>query len=65
MSDDVPAGSTTGEVSDAEYLRQLGVEPRFKRALGFLTGSLFAVAFQGLAASLRANHAAQRHFGLQ
>jgi len=37
----------TGEVSDSEYLRQLGVEPRFKRALGFLTGSLFAVAFQG------------------
>jgi amino acid transporter len=47
VSDDVPAGSTTGEVSDSEYLRQLGVEPRFKRALGFLTGSLFAVAFQG------------------
>ena len=47
MSDDVPAGSMTGEVSDSEYLRQLGVEPRFKRALGFLTGSLFAVAFQG------------------
>lgn len=47
MSDDVPAGSITGEVSDSEYLRQLGVEPRFKRALGFLTGSLFAVAFQG------------------
>jgi amino acid transporter len=47
VSDDVPAGSITGEVSDSEYLRQLGVEPRFKRALGFLTGSLFAVAFQG------------------
>jgi amino acid transporter len=47
VSDDFPAGSTTGQVSDSEYLRQLGVEPRFKRALGFLTGSLFAVAFQG------------------
>lgn len=35
------------ELSDSEYLRQLGVEPRFKRALGFFTGSLFAVAFQG------------------
>jgi amino acid transporter len=35
------------ELSDNEYLRQLGVEPRFKRALGFFTGSLFAVAFQG------------------
>ena len=35
------------EVSDSEYLRELGVEPRFKRALGFVTGSLFAVAFQG------------------
>jgi amino acid transporter len=35
------------ELSDSEYLRQLGVEPRFRRALGFVTGSLFAVAFQG------------------
>lgn len=35
------------ELSDSEYLRQLGVEPKFKRALGFFTGSLFAVAFQG------------------
>jgi amino acid transporter len=35
------------ELSDSEYLRQLGVEPRFKRALGFFTGALFAVAFQG------------------
>src|ERR1700722_9123323 len=36
-----------GELSDDEYLRQLGVEPKFRRALGFFTGSLFAVAFQG------------------
>src|SRR6266581_7273500 len=35
------------ELSDNEYLRQLGVEPRFKRALGFFPGSLLAVAFQG------------------
>ncbi|MGH3272873.1 MAG: APC family permease [Streptosporangiaceae bacterium] len=35
------------DVSDSDYLRQLGVEPRFRRALGFFTGSLFAVAFQG------------------
>jgi amino acid transporter len=35
------------DVSDSDYLRQLGVEPRFKRALGFFTGSLFAIAFQG------------------
>jgi amino acid transporter len=35
------------ELSDSDYLRQLGVEPRLKRALGFVTGSLFAVAFQG------------------
>jgi amino acid transporter len=41
------AGPVTGELGDAEYLRQLGVEPRFKRALGFVTGSLFAIAFQG------------------
>jgi amino acid transporter len=33
--------------TDSEYLRTLGVEPKFKRALGFVTGSLFAVAFQG------------------
>ena len=46
MTDEVAAGETA-ELSDNEYLRQLGVEPRFKRALGFLTGSLFAVAFQG------------------
>jgi amino acid transporter len=39
--------STATDVSDAEYLRQLGVEPRLKRALGFVTGSLFAIAFQG------------------
>jgi amino acid transporter len=37
----------SSELSDNEYLRQLGVEPKFKRALGFFTGSLFAVAFQG------------------
>jgi amino acid transporter len=43
-----PVSATTPtEVSDSEYLRQLGVEPRFKRALGFVTGTLFAVAFQG------------------
>ncbi len=36
-----------GELSDDEYLLQLGVEPKFKRALGFFTGALFAVAFQG------------------
>ena len=35
------------DLSDSEYLRNLGVEPKLKRALGFLTGSLFAVAFQG------------------
>lgn len=41
-----PAASSS-DVSDNEYLLQLGVQPRFKRALGFFTGSLFAVAFQG------------------
>jgi amino acid transporter len=41
------SASAAQDSSDGEYLRQLGVEPRFKRALGFLTGSLFAVAFQG------------------
>ncbi len=33
--------------SDDAYLRQLGVEPHLKRALGFVTSSLFAIAFQG------------------
>ena len=48
MTDDSPVNVTSStEVSDSEYLRQLGVEPRFKRALGFITGTLFAVAFQG------------------
>jgi amino acid transporter len=48
VTDHPPANATAAEdSSDGEYLRQLGVEPRFKRALGFLTGSLFAVAFQG------------------
>jgi amino acid transporter len=37
----------TEDISDSEYLLELGVEPRFKRALGFFTGSLFAIAFQG------------------
>src|SRR5919198_5826877 len=35
------------DVSDSEYLRSLGIEPRLRRALGFVTGSLFAIAFQG------------------
>ncbi len=39
--------ATAADREDTEYLRQLGVEPRFKRALGFFTGSLFAIAFQG------------------
>ncbi|HXP19875.1 MAG TPA: APC family permease [Streptosporangiaceae bacterium] len=49
MSDalDARTDAAPDDVSDGEYLRQLGVEPRFKRALGFFTGSLFAVAFQG------------------
>src|SRR5215469_18200819 len=48
MTDHPPASTSAAEdSSDGDYLRQLGVEPRFKRALGFLTGSLFAVAFQG------------------
>ncbi|HEX8929602.1 MAG TPA: amino acid permease, partial [Actinomycetota bacterium] len=33
--------------SDDAYLREFGVEPRLKRVLGFFTGSLFAIAFQG------------------
>jgi amino acid transporter len=40
-------GGAEANTSDSDYLRELGVEPKFKRALGFVTGSLFAVAFQG------------------
>jgi amino acid transporter len=48
VTDNPSAGATEArELSDSEYLQQLGVEPRFKRALGFFTGALFAVAFQG------------------
>jgi amino acid transporter len=48
VSDDHPVTTTAAqEDSDNQYLRQLGVEPRLRRALGFLTGTLFAVAFQG------------------
>jgi amino acid transporter len=51
MSEAVPANPESAQdvqdVSDNEYLIHLGVQPRFKRALGFFTGSLFAVAFQG------------------
>lgn len=38
--------STANQADDA-YLREFGVEPRLKRALGFVTSSLFAIAFQG------------------
>jgi len=33
--------------ADDVYLRQFGVEPKLKRALGFISSSLFAIAFQG------------------
>jgi amino acid transporter len=39
--------SQQSPVSDDAYLREFGVEPRLKRVLGFFTGSLFAIAFQG------------------
>jgi amino acid transporter len=41
------ADGAEASATDSDYLRQFGVEPKFKRALGFVTGSLFAVAFQG------------------
>jgi amino acid transporter len=44
---DAAQSTTAADREDTEYLRQLGVEPKFKRALGFFTGSLFAIAFQG------------------
>src|SRR5215469_1847407 len=48
MSDTTPRiQESAQDINDSEYLLELGVEPRFKRALGFFTGSLFAIAFQG------------------
>jgi hypothetical protein len=39
-----PATPASGaDISDNEYLLELGVQSRLKRALGFFTGSLFAV----------------------
>ena len=32
---------------DDAYLRQFGFEPKLKRAIGFISSSLFAIAFQG------------------
>src|SRR5438309_2048497 len=32
---------------DDVYLRQFGVEPKLKRAIGYISSSLFAIAFQG------------------
>ncbi|MDQ6879966.1 MAG: APC family permease [Candidatus Dormibacteraeota bacterium] len=32
---------------DDAYLRQFGIEPKLKRAIGFISSSLFAIAFQG------------------
>jgi amino acid transporter len=33
--------------TDDSYLREFGVEPRLKRAIGYIAASLFAIAFQG------------------
>lgn len=33
--------------ADDAYLKQFGIEPKLKRAIGFISGSLFAIAFQG------------------
>ncbi|HYM66404.1 MAG TPA: amino acid permease, partial [Patescibacteria group bacterium] len=32
---------------DDAYLKQFGVEPKLKRAIGYVSSSLFAIAFQG------------------
>lgn len=36
-----------GAQEDDAYLRQFGFEPKLKRAIGFISSSLFAIAFQG------------------
>ena len=38
---------TRAAQEDDVYLRQFGFEPKLKRALGFISSSLFAIAFQG------------------
>jgi hypothetical protein len=38
---------TRAAQDDDVYLRQFGIEPKLKRAIGFLSSSLFAIAFQG------------------
>ncbi|TMG42297.1 MAG: hypothetical protein E6H85_13715, partial [Chloroflexi bacterium] len=38
--------SRAGQEDDV-YLRQFGVEPKLKRAIGYISSSLFAIAFQG------------------
>ena len=38
---------TRAAQDDDAYLRQFGIEPKLKRALGFISSSLFAIAFQG------------------
>ena len=40
-------GGTEADTTDSDYLRALGVEPKFKRALGFVTGSLLVRRLQG------------------
>jgi amino acid transporter len=40
--------SDTGAIQDDDaYLKQFGVEPKLKRAIGYISSSLFAIAFQG------------------
>jgi amino acid transporter len=38
---------TRAAQDDDVFLRQFGIEPRLKRAIGFVSSSLFAIAFQG------------------
>src|SRR5262245_44777 len=33
--------------ADDAYLKQFGIEPKLKRAIGYISSSLFAIAFQG------------------
>ncbi len=47
MTERRAAAVAAADQTDSDYLRELGVEPRLRRALGFFTGSLFAIAFQG------------------
>src|ERR1700730_7866195 len=47
LGGELKMSDTKAAQDDDVYLRQFGIEPRLKRAIGFVSSSLFAIAFQG------------------